>query len=939
MKRKSLIFTGIVFVVCFSVFLSLLCVDFNSADANSTVTEDGKICAYYMDGSAGASVEYGTFTELGNASGVKATFTRAKDSAVLRRVIDLNDYSENDKLISVMPMPKNYGTADFDRIYVRFIDVYDESNFISLQYSCNPGMLNTSNVGYALAYASNGQKPKGKDKYSDRIWTNQYGCYTFFQFYGAKSNYAANALAIYFDIKTNKIYVWDNNTTRKYLIADFDDNTYFGEDVWNGFTTGEVYVKVSVDGFQESDTASLLVNYYGGTDLSERYIDNSEGAKIEIDFGDYSEEDYPNAIEGNKYPIFDASAFDYYTGYATVEKSVYYNYFSSNRQKIVISKDGSFTPPVAGDFHILYEATNGMGVKSSKALKITAEEKSANGLRLMVDGYETSVTIGEKYYFPSVSYTGNKGKVNIDYSIINEGKKLTAENGFVRPVKTGEMYIVVSARDYIGQTSSKTISVSVKATDRPTFVEEPVLPKYFVSGNTYLLPQIKAYNYVDESAAEVPTKIKVSENGSADKVLNGLSYIPNVSTSGNVVITYYAEISGKTSEITKTVPVYNTKISGKLDMGAYFLTDANGSVKTETNCVMFQTAGVGSSFTFINSIYSTDFSCEFLATSSTSNIGKLNIRLVDYYDSDNQLKFTYLNDGTGVTFYMNDDMSLKSSLPKDFSEGNIISLTFSTKYKTVSYDVSSNRSFSIAENIAGDEFKGFTDNKFYVVFETESVIGNAEIALRKLNGMFFSNATRDYIGPSISFKGDFNFQIIKGETVELSEALIFDVLDGEREGTVTVVSPDDEIPYSVGGLLLSNVPSNQVYSLKCDLYGVYFVNYSATDTYGNRLNFSYVINVIDKEKPVIELADKIVENVTVGDKIYIPEAKVKDDNSQNLSCKVFVILSDGSIVEIDRDNVVGIVAKTSGTYRIIYFTKDEEGNTATKVYSVNVKEN
>ena len=921
------------FISCISALLVLavgLAVGFTrspSVGANADT-----IKAYYIDGSTNSTVEYTECSAATGGYGLVASLTKPTDKLVLREVIDLKNKSSNDVLLGLKVLPKKTGTADITGINVSFVDVYDESNYVMVNFTPYPGQP-ASNSSYSLAYASNGQQPTGHERSDERIRVNEWGLWTYFCFVNTNYTYQLS-----YDYEENQLFVIEDSGL-KFIIADFDDPDYFGSNTWKGFTTGEVYCKINLIGLQ-SDSGSLLIDSYAGFDLSKGTITDEKGPVLEIDFGDYTEGDLPCAVVGYKYPLFNSWAYDLYSGEEDVSVKVYMNYYSSSPIELFVRKDLTFTPTFAGVYYAVYEATDGQGNKTTHIIEIEAMvNDDIEPLAITLSDHASTCVVGESYALPEATVSGNVGNGTLTVKAVNEGKTISIEKNSARPVQVGTMAITYTATDYVGRNAEKVIEVEVTATNKATFIEKPVLPKYFVEGNSYKLPIINAYNFVDGNGASVATTIKAKAKDGTESQVSGV-YVPSVANHGDEVeIIYEAKIGSEVSEYKKSIPVYKTKASGKLDMTKYFITD-NGGLEAKTSSMLLNVS-TDTSFHFINSIYSTQAVVEFSTTTTMGNIGKFNIILTDYYDDNNQIMFSYVYTGSRLEFFVNGNENAKVPVTTNAKYG----VTFDNLNSVVYYDATSNQVFAINKNLLGEDFNGFENNEFYLTFQFENVKAAASLELRTINGTTFCNTTSDYIGPAVAIAGESGGEKLINEEFVLPAALVYDVLDGKMDAYLTVYAPDGSPVTSTEGVVLDYLPitGNDIHKIKLTQFGDYQVLYNTKeDSFGNKTNKSYFIRVIDNTKPVITLESALPKTVTVGSNIHIPKAVVTDDKDSNLSWEVYIINPHGTIFQfnytVGGTQQMGFVASEVGEYTIIYSARDTEGNLAVDVYTVVVKE-
>ncbi|MBO5412497.1 MAG: hypothetical protein J6A38_05415 [Clostridia bacterium] len=916
------------------------------ASGEGGASVDNRIKAYYIEGDSRSSAVYGSSENAKEVEGVLAT-VYPKDKLIMREVVDLNTLSIGQPFVSVIPAPERPGeAASFGILKIDIVDVFDESNFVTARLTPYPNQMNTADVGYMTAYASNGQKPTGKDRGGTTIHVdNDYGSWVHFKFQGTTGSAAKNSFGFSYDNETNALYAIRGNDGSREIVADLDDPDYFGSNLFKGFTTGEVYCRVYAEDLT-GENAQFIVNNYAGRNLSESVIVDATGPKIDVDFGEYTEEDYPDALVGFNYPLFSASAFDTYTGVADVNVKVYMNYFSASKTEMPVKKGGYFQPQIPGTYYAVYSATDENGNTAERAIQINALSKSADQrLNITLGDYEASTVVGAMYYVPEYTVSGEFGNYDLEITakIGNESVKLeTMRNtlGF-RPIKAGTMTITYKATDFVGQEYVKTIDVTVNETTKPTFIETPVLPFAMIEGNTYTLPVINAYNYIDGSGAVVPTTIKVKEKGET-KALNGNKYTPAVATSGDMVeIIYEAQVGTAVETYTQEIPVFkvNNADNTGIDMSKYFM-GVEGAITATNNSLQLTTGDNYGVFTYLVAQHATSFTLDFTATATTKNATAIRIMLADYYDVENQICFNYEKRTDGVYFFVNDNYDSNFKVTSTFGENAGFNIDYDNTTRTVKYDIANNRTLDVTENTIGEEFNGFAQNKYYVAIQIVNATEgkNASISLTKMNAHTFSNATVDFTKPMISINGDFGGDFSLNDTFVLPEVFTSDVLCGDVDAYLTVTSPSGEIVTSVEGIKLENLlVSKQTITIKCSEYGTYFVSYFAEDSNNRKLNYSYTIRVVDSIDPTIDTETGYPETVTVGSKIHVPKAIVADNYDTDLTYVVYIVTPTGYIFEFDQSKA-GFIASLAGEYNIIYSARDAEGNLSVARYTVVVTE-
>ena len=156
------------------------------------------------------------------------------------------------------------------------------------------------------------------------------------------------------------------------------------------------------------------------------------------------------------------------------------------------------------------------------------------------------------------------------------------------------------------------------------------------------------------------------------------------------------------------------------------------------------------------------------------------------------------------------------------------------------------------------------------------------------------------------------------------------------------MDPDGEIVSTVDGLVLDKGIDYSVdHQFMLTKFGLYRVYYEAVDSNENITTYTFVINVVDKELPVVELINPITSG-KVGETIDIAKVKIKDNHSKEFTVYVSLVDPTGvahTLTNLDEVLVTNksFVTKVSGTYEVCYYVSDEAGNMTITSYKINVE--
>lgn len=923
-KRSLLTIITLLSVLCISC-AALVFFGASKADGDTRHIEQ----SYYVTGGTEPKVTYGAAEGYG-VRGVKATLDYGA-SLVMKRVISLDSLGKNGEIIRLMATPERKGACDYTVIKVEIVDAYDENNFVTLQMKPYVNNHNTCDTCFALACASNGQQLTGKERGYGGIRVNEWGAWINLTFsgltYSAYDDISKNTFAVCFDSE-EKIISFSDYCGTIVPVADLDNPDYFGSNLWNGFTSDLVYCRVKIEEYI-AGTGSLVVTKYGKYDLTQDTFEDKEGPEIKIDTLGYDAENLPHAVIGKKYRVFDALAYDLYSGEVPAETAVYLNYYSSNRVKIPVN-DGFFKTSYNSEYYIVYKATDYSGNVSERVLTVRTDTGYA-ATEIVFDGYPQTAKVGEKISLPEYRISGGTGEKEVKISATLNGKEEKITDGAIRCAESGTLVVNYEITDFIAETVIVKKEIKIEKADKPAFIEIPYIPDNLVAGNRYYLPVINGYDYITAAGTPVKTEISVTENGNTRK-LESNEYIPSVRTSGETSeIIYTAKVGAAENVYKKTVTVYKAENEqGRLDMSKLFLSDG-GSAVAEVKGILLKNEKSTACYSFLNYVGASTFGIAFNGTEKTSGVNEINVYLRDLADSKKSLKFTYEHNNGSSYFYLNNDSAKKVALSGSFRENEKIELNLDLFDKKVNFDVNTAGKLDITTYVDGQEFKGFTYNKVLVDIEIISAESGAEIYLNSINANMFSNGVMDRISPVLDILGEYGGTFRVGEKVSAPETLAIDVISGDCPMKLSVSAPD-------GSVVVDNIDyDGKGFEFDLKQFGEYYVAISAEDLSGNVETFQYTVTAKDDEKPVLSKKGSAPEKAKVGETFEIPVYSASVGSGKTVDITVYVCAPDGKAAVIDS-NCNGYTAASAGTYKFLIRAEDNLGNIAFDFFTVIVEE-
>lgn len=513
---------------------------------------------YYFDGTE-SSATYVENEEVTGRSGLLVNLKKG-EKFYFNDLVNVNDCNSAQPVLKFTLAPQVDNQHDAQEFTVTFTDAYNPENSVS--YWFNLGYGNTSSAWNFIRAKASGQTYKGFE--GSKLHVNTFGAP--FTFYAKDSfkdeNININGilskqyLSFYIDKDTRDAYLgyhhFKLNGSYSGRIIDLDDVSYQEAD-WNGFTTGEVYVSIECDKYI-SDSANILLLSVGDKDLSaSRLLGDSEAPYITVDTLGYTE--VPAASKGLSYPVFEADAFDRQSGgtidltakvyYAyTRDSGVYHEEGAKFAEEIAI-ENGYFKTSKTGVYSIVYASYDYAGNYTERVVSVTCGETltEINGVNLKA-GYATTAQVGNKVKLAEIAdgASGGIGALSEKFVVTYNGATQTvygnAVNGYYFiPAGTGEYKVSAGVEDMLKNFKCVSYVVNVAVQTSPSFIEEPVLPKYLIAGAEYVLPE--AYGKLTGSNTVQTATVTVTDGEGARDYELGSAVSFSADASGNATIKYY----------------------------------------------------------------------------------------------------------------------------------------------------------------------------------------------------------------------------------------------------------------------------------------------------------------------------------------------------------------------------------------------------------------
>lgn len=864
----------------------------------------------YQDVTVNGHTKEGLLVKIGNGS----TFT-------CNQVINLEQMENGENFISMFIVPEAYGAHDCTYFYLTLTDAMDESNYVKIKFYRSP----TDNaVIYASARAHNQENYYGVERgFKDgEPITNDWGFAADGSFTGVGFGLDSYAIQLSYDNDTQTLRMANNYYANSgdYVI-DFNNPAAFTEG-WDGFKSGKIRISAEASSYAKN-SMSFLVTSLAQVDLEKMALELTEPSGLTIDFGGYDETDYPHAVVGKPYRIFDATPLSLYTE-ERVSVSVKTSYGASNAMNVDV-KDGKFIPQRAVKHTIVYSVIDGFGNVKDYTVPVTVES-AYTPVSFKVDTTEIQAGVGDWIDVPKITdMKGGNGQLTAEIVLKNKSTGATEviKGERYRFVKQGNFALVCTVKDYNECAKSVEIPITLTAADKPVFGEEPILPLTYIKGAKYAVPTVYADDFSTGNQTIVQATAKVFAGDKELTVTDGYF----VAEGANITLQYTATDS-KNRQNTKnySVSVTDVGFTGTLDLTKYFT--AKGGVVTTINkkvegttqkLISLKAAEQNANFTFIRELNGRNFSTVFALESGKTDFEKVVFVLTDSEDDSKYVEIALTNANGNIAVSINGGLAIST----DYKFGGDI--------KDCTAQLNGNTLFICNEYLTvktyadGSEFKGFDKYVYFTVRFENCYDDEAELTVKNINQQGMDNAYGvDVTEPNVMFLG----ARCKGEKelnsiITINPVLAVDVLDPYAKITFSVRLPSKEYATAEDGTVLKNVPADKEYQLKLTAYGSYSFSYTYTDSNENEDSFTTVVSCLDKVPPEISVSTKEISG-KVGQKLSIPDCTVKDNYSTSVRSYIQIITPDGIFVTYNKKN--GYIPTKAGVYTVRYFVFDDNYN-------------
>lgn len=928
---------------------------------------------------------------LNMQSGNKFVYNKVVD------IYDVNNSTDNDglkELIKINPLnmvgvdvnntPNDTNDDRYDYLskftYIRITDCYDATNYFEVRLFRSPiygggGWLmvnaGTPNIPFTCMFPTD--KPVGTKNVEGKVV--KYNNANYFMYVnrddlgaaGYGSLYSSGILKVKFNPETNCIYVANHYNNK--MILDLDSAEVHGDNnVFKGFTTGEVYISVYNDSYY-AQTSTLEIYSIDGVDgqtLKNHKLNNesySDTVAPKLDLNAYlTTEDGFYAALNEKVYIPDAKAMDVNLK-GDVEVSVVYDLDDNGGCKTAYihsdEKGKYFITNNESEYVIKYTAVDKFNNKTIKQLKVQVNTL-INGKSIgfgSINNFRTDFLDSEKLTDAEFKSGEVMTLKPITFCTLNRDLTCTvkaihdkevvdipADGKFIASYQ-GEYEIVYTLKDNV---STYVYSYKVNATPSQTAVNfvnvgNVDINKYIIFNQTYGLKDVKATKFNTGVPVLVDADVYLlyyNANGEyistseKKKAVNcKIDYVENA----KYVVVRYQVGEGENAPYVDTnmatlvdVGYGGNIIKHKYFQGDFTVQETNLETGKPLRDIRYESnVNTGSNtLEFINPVYVKKFSLGYKINNEDANFSTIDLDFVDVIDSSKKLNIKITQEGKDYYVYVNGG-------EKTWLKGFI----FSGKNVTVSYDYAYRR-LKVADTIITLDLAEF--NKCYFSLTISNILDKSAIIISQVcNQGFLGNNFKDLVEP-ISVVERSLGQFDMGDIVEIYHPEFFDILDQVDYSTysLTITHAEGKPVLDENGNEISKFTNfDKSVKVKVDNYGKYFVKTAIKDVHGNEFTESYYFEGIDLVAPVIKLGNKLNENsvvrVKVGQKVTFSYTATDNYTPQD---KIAILIQ---LYEVNhRYNVNAeqgkdyIYIRHRGTFQVRISAEDEEGNFSTATYTL-----
>ena len=897
-------------------------------------THSGATLAKYMSDNSEFKAQ-DVFTYDYQGEGLYVSLAQ-NDTLKFSKLIDVSNLSHSDSVpfIEAYVLPQTPGLYDFDHLIFTLTD--SENPEITLSFMANRVTNNADwakATTYVMAYA-NGQYPTGAEYSGQNIaklhindgWGTAFN-HTFIKVNSSGEDYdpATQPIRLWYDAQDLSCWCYSYGGARM-EIADMDD-TYFFSNVWGGFKSGKAKLSITATDFNGNRKANFVLKSVNGLDLSQVDFEDTNAPVISVDT-EYNLQAMPEGEIDKAYPIPNANAKDDYDGERVVTTKVYYAYNTDGQIEFKV-KDNAFTPDRNGNYAIEYTSKDTNGNVGKKVVFIHAGQ-ALDPITISYNSEKiTTINLGSMLDIPQVSYSGGSGNLKLEVTVSDGVNTYIVDDFKFRPEVFKEYTITYTVTDYLSNKKTESYKVETIKDSKSVFVDEVLLPKVFCASQGYILPEYYLNNYSTGEKVQVLGKYRITDD-SGTKVYNALErFVPVINgDESEVTIEIFDETISKTFKV-PLIKSFNQKaptVASQVYFDRYFYTNDFSKERTKSGIIFTALSDKASAnIIFANKLIARALRFDF--KSFAGDFTSIDIYLEDELNPLNIIKATLYKgaNNLGIFEYNGERIELEGLFNKDSSF-------------TIGFNQDNEFYINNASLRQSPSFNGFESEKVYVKIVFNDVLKDTTFTVNRINNHTLSSASTDTIKPEIKVLGNYGGTYSINNEYHIVKAVSGDVFAINVNFTLTVLDPSGEYVIDKNGVVLNGVDPFKDYYINLSEYGRYSVAYKSTEiefgpeSMAQSIDFRYVINVNDREKPNLEIVSSY-GTYKVGDEVELPKYTVEDNKSSRENITVIkYIVSPNGIVRIADGTA--LVLNQVGTYEFRVMAIDEAGNITLKSVKV-----
>lgn len=880
----------------------------------------------------GITTEYGNTGNMFNntINGILVTSSKNDLKVTYNKVLDLSKNTKEDSLIELITVPSEIGVLDAWQYTIKLTDIYDEKNYVSI-------IVFKGSWGNQWSYVrvgSSEQVPSGLE--NGKVLT-QYNA-------GTPVNYSMTGepilgnevLQLYYDNNEKSIYV-DNIKRAGYaygnLVIDMDSSEYFSEKtLWNGFTTGEVYMSITLQNLQD-EKAQLLIKSINGVSFENEWIKDNNVPVLTVDTLDYDVANLPVGLVNHEYRLFNAKAYDALDGIIDYTVSVYKDYQTVNQLLVSNDKD-LFTPVEEGQYSLVYKAVDSSNNIVTEVINVNVVSEIEE-LNYRFDSTLISqISVGEYLTIPTGQSSGGSGKVNVELVVTDPANSnVNVVNNRVFIEKVGIHKVCIKLVDYIGVEKNIEYLISASINENP-ILQEFNINNTMVEGYEYNLNNFNALDYFTNSGSPIEAikKIEIVQAGNVVELDSSFIYKPKANINNEeVIIRFIAKANSGNGESVLEKKVNLIKLTDEnnnYNLANLFFRKDITNVSVQDKYIEYSTNIEGATLEYVNYLVADGFSMNFTVNKDKNNFSAIEVLIQDSQNLEQTIKMTISKTGTITSnIVINNIKNL--TITSDFYQTTSYGFKFYYNAKSNAIvDGNTNKTIAvIKQNLDGSNFDGFTSGKVKVFVKYLGVEGESSIRFSSVSNQSLTNDTKDRVAPAVQIMGELNVVGEINEKFTVYRAVASDGVDPNPSITVRIMK-DGKTIYS------GDISKN--YDFIPNEYGEYTILYTALDSNNRKTTITYILTIKDRIKPELTLDSEIISTAKVGKTYTLPTPTVSDNNDTELQIYLFILAPDGELVA-NPLNDYSFAPTLKGEYKVTYYVQDSYNCYSYLEYLIQVK--